>query len=104
MKAQQWGRLIVVGSVNERRPHPDMCVYAATLSASTPPPCQHNHFRLKITITAQISTNSRQNRNLPKGPSPFILLGRRSEQDCGTQKNDYGNKPRPPRSHSLEAP
>ena len=33
MKAQGWGRLIVVGSVNERRPHPDMCVYAASKSA-----------------------------------------------------------------------
>ena len=33
MKAQKWGRFIVVGSVNERRPHPDMCVYAATKSA-----------------------------------------------------------------------
>ena len=33
MKAQKWGRLIVVGSVNESRPHPDMCVYAATKSA-----------------------------------------------------------------------
>ena len=33
MKAQKWGRMIVVGSVNERRPHPDMCVYAATKSA-----------------------------------------------------------------------
>ena len=33
MKAQKWGRLIVVGSVNERRPHPDMCVYAATKTA-----------------------------------------------------------------------
>lgn len=33
MTAQGWGRLIVVGSVNERRPHPDMCVYAATKSA-----------------------------------------------------------------------
>ena len=33
MKAQKWGRLVVVGSVNERRPHPDMCVYAATKSA-----------------------------------------------------------------------
>ena len=32
-EAQKWGRLIVVGSVNERRPHPDMCVYAATKSA-----------------------------------------------------------------------
>ena len=33
MKAQKWGRLIAVGSVNERRPHPAMCVYAATKSA-----------------------------------------------------------------------
>ena len=33
MKEQKWGRLIAVGSVNERRPHPDMCVYAATKSA-----------------------------------------------------------------------
>ena len=33
MKAQKWGRLIVVGSVNELRPHPDMCVYAASKSA-----------------------------------------------------------------------
>ncbi|MBO7653887.1 MAG: SDR family oxidoreductase [Kiritimatiellae bacterium] len=33
MKRQGWGRLIVLGSVNERRPHPDMCVYAATKSA-----------------------------------------------------------------------
>ena len=33
MKAQKWGRLITVGSVNESRPHPDMCVYAATKSA-----------------------------------------------------------------------
>ena len=33
MKAQQWGRLIAVGSVNERRPHPEMCIYAATKSA-----------------------------------------------------------------------
>ena len=33
MKAQRWGRLIAIGSVNERRPHPDMCVYAATKAA-----------------------------------------------------------------------
>lgn len=33
MKAQKWGRLITVGSVNERRTHPEMCVYAATKSA-----------------------------------------------------------------------
>ena len=33
MKAQKWGRLIVVGSVQERRPHPDMIGYAATKGA-----------------------------------------------------------------------
>ena len=33
LQAQKWGRFIVVGSVNERRPHLDMCVYAATKSA-----------------------------------------------------------------------
>ena len=33
MTAQKWGRLITVGSVNERRTHPQMCVYAATKSA-----------------------------------------------------------------------
>jgi len=33
MKTQGWGRFIAVGSVNERRPHPEMCVYAATKSA-----------------------------------------------------------------------
>ena len=33
MKAQKWGRLIVVGSVQERRPHPDMVAYAATKGA-----------------------------------------------------------------------
>lgn len=33
MKAQKWGRMIVVGSVQERRPHPQMCGYAATKSA-----------------------------------------------------------------------
>lgn len=33
MKANGWGRLIAVGSVQERRPHPDMVAYAATKSA-----------------------------------------------------------------------
>ena len=33
MKAQEWGRMIVVGSVQERRPHPDMIAYAATKGA-----------------------------------------------------------------------
>ena len=33
MTAQKWGRFIAVGSVHERRPHPDMCVYAATKAA-----------------------------------------------------------------------
>ena len=33
MKAQKWGRLIVVGSVQEKRPHPMMVAYAATKGA-----------------------------------------------------------------------
>ena len=33
MKARGWGRLITVGSVQERRPHPDMIGYAATKGA-----------------------------------------------------------------------
>ena len=33
MKAQGWGRLITVGSVQERRPHPAMSVYSASKSA-----------------------------------------------------------------------
>lgn len=33
MKAQKWGRLIAVGSVQEQRPHPDMIGYSATKGA-----------------------------------------------------------------------
>jgi len=33
MKESRWGRLIVVGSVQERRPHPQMVAYAATKGA-----------------------------------------------------------------------
>ena len=33
MKAQKWGRLIVVGSVQERRPHPEMIGYSASKGA-----------------------------------------------------------------------
>ncbi len=33
MKAQNWGRIITIGSVQEFRPHPDMAVYAASKSA-----------------------------------------------------------------------
>ena len=33
MKAQRWGRMIVVGSVQEQRPHPDMIGYSTTKSA-----------------------------------------------------------------------
>ena len=33
MKERKWGRMIVVGSVQERRPHPDMIGYAATKGA-----------------------------------------------------------------------
>ena len=33
MKEKRWGRLIAVGSVQERRPHPDMVAYAASKGA-----------------------------------------------------------------------
>ena len=33
MRDSHWGRLIVVGSVQERRPHPMMCAYAASKGA-----------------------------------------------------------------------
>lgn len=33
MKKQKWGRILNIGSVQEKRPHPDMCVYAASKSA-----------------------------------------------------------------------
>ena len=33
MKAQGWGRLIAVGSVQERRPHPEMPIYSASKGA-----------------------------------------------------------------------
>ena len=33
MRDAHWGRMIVVGSVQERRPHPMMCAYAASKGA-----------------------------------------------------------------------
>jgi NAD(P)-dependent dehydrogenase (short-subunit alcohol dehydrogenase family) len=33
MQRQKWGRIITVGSVQQRKPHKDMVVYAATKSA-----------------------------------------------------------------------
>ena len=35
MKAQQWGRVVTIGSVQEAKPHPDMLVYAASKAAQT---------------------------------------------------------------------
>lgn len=35
MKAQNWGRILTVGSVQEAKPHPDMLVYSATKAAQT---------------------------------------------------------------------
>ncbi|UZR99556.1 SDR family NAD(P)-dependent oxidoreductase [Chondrinema litorale] len=34
MKVRKWGRVVVIGSVQEKKPHPDMIVYAATKSAN----------------------------------------------------------------------
>lgn len=33
MRAKKWGRILTIGSVQQRRPHPDMVVYAASKSA-----------------------------------------------------------------------
>ena len=35
MKAQKWGRILTIGSVQEARPHPDMLVYSASKAAQT---------------------------------------------------------------------
>ena len=35
MKEQSWGRIVSIGSVQERKPHPDMLVYAASKAAQT---------------------------------------------------------------------
>ena len=35
MRAQKWGRIVTVGSVQERKPHPDMLVYSASKAAQT---------------------------------------------------------------------
>ena len=33
MQRNRWGRILTIGSVQQRRPHPDMVVYAASKSA-----------------------------------------------------------------------
>jgi len=33
MKAQKWGRIVTIGSVQEKKPHPDMLVYSASKAA-----------------------------------------------------------------------
>lgn len=35
MKAQNWGRIVAIGSVQEAKPHPDMLVYSASKAAQT---------------------------------------------------------------------
>ena len=35
MKAQKWGRIVAIGSVQEAKPHPDMLVYSASKAAQT---------------------------------------------------------------------
>lgn len=35
MKSKKWGRIITIGSVQERKPHPDMLVYSASKAAQT---------------------------------------------------------------------
>ena len=35
MRERGWGRIVTIGSVQERKPHPDMLVYSATKAAQT---------------------------------------------------------------------
>ncbi len=35
MRRNQWGRIITIGSVQERKPHPDMLIYSASKAAQT---------------------------------------------------------------------
>ena len=35
MKAQKWGRIITIGSVQEVKPHPDMLIYSASKAAQS---------------------------------------------------------------------
>lgn len=35
MQRQKWGRIVAIGSVQERKPHPDMLVYSASKAAQT---------------------------------------------------------------------
>ena len=35
MRRQKWGRIITIGSVQEKKPHPDMLVYSASKAAQT---------------------------------------------------------------------
>lgn len=35
MKAQKWGRIVTIGSVQEAKPHPDMLVYSASKAAQS---------------------------------------------------------------------
>lgn len=35
MKAQKWGRIVTIGSVQEAKPHPDMLIYSSAKAAQT---------------------------------------------------------------------
>ena len=35
MRAQKWGRIVTIGSVQEAKPHPDMLAYSASKAAQT---------------------------------------------------------------------
>lgn len=35
MKRQKWGRIVTIGSVQEKKPHPDMLIYSASKAAQT---------------------------------------------------------------------
>ena len=58
MKAQRWGRVLTIGSINQTRPEPDLAVYAALKSA------QHN---LAINLAAAYAPDGVTINNLSPG-------------------------------------
>ena len=58
MKAQHWGRVLAIGSINQTRPEPDLAVYAALKSA------QHN---LVLSLAADYAAHGVTVNNLSPG-------------------------------------